>query len=290
MPIYYHDFDPWKAGADRIAAGMIAVNNARARNAQHMQEMQQRQPVLEAQAENYRAGAAYETSRTRGQDIENERQQSISAAMTEVVDKVRAGTITGPDGSVSMSPEAAQALSGAMALLAKSSTDLGGGIEHTIKGLNYTAEAGKERSNRVAMNDADNATDIKISDARNAALLEREKLYPSSSRNDNIRLQALKEEYGQVAAELRKLGDVDSTSPDVNKVNKLQKRRNYLARELGLSNETVMAPQAAPVAPQVAAPATAPTVSEAVLMTNPQGQTVKVPADKVEWAKANGYR
>lgn len=68
MPIYYHDFDPWRQAANRIADGMIAVHNAKNRQALAAQElgqrqslaeaeMAQKQPVYDAQTENYRAGA-----------------------------------------------------------------------------------------------------------------------------------------------------------------------------------------------------------------------------------------
>lgn len=68
MPIYYNDFDPWRSAAGRIADGMIAVNNAKARQALSAQEMAQReaisnreftqkQPLIDAQVESHRAGA-----------------------------------------------------------------------------------------------------------------------------------------------------------------------------------------------------------------------------------------
>lgn len=343
MPIYYHDFDPWKAGADRIAAGMIAVNNARARNALASQEMaqraslaeqerQQRQPVFDSQVESNRAGARRDNAAAaldEGLDAaykESEANGSLGQAFIDVGQKktdtpaIRSVLNTTMRASGNNPQRAIQSM-GEMFRI------------HAAAQGNARESAIYDNPSAVVNNDADNETRFKISESDIAARermnsadnVTRERMGFNVPAN-TVRMNAAGETIGTGLLNINRGNRVMSLHPDgaeeVAQGNPVQAPSGsnpytdtvkYLNRKIAdyitangkpnertkqadrdiyfdLQNELADALKKERKWGGRGASAAPSTAAEAMLMTNPDGKTVRVPADKVEWAKANGYR
>lgn len=152
MPQTYHDFNPFRQAAHNIASGMIMVQRNRALQQQRQQQMAMEAPLREAQTRSANSTADLNTEKAAGEKQKNNQQGFVNDHMREVLGRMEAGTQPNADGTVTMTPDAQQAISGALAVLAKNANDFGGGVERATKGMNYTAEQDKNRANAADMN------------------------------------------------------------------------------------------------------------------------------------------
>lgn len=260
MPQTYYDFDPWKRAADNIASGMVAVAQARNRKAMFDAEMQQRAPLVEAQTRNYNANAAkdeYSLERAKSND---EQDMLDAAELEKEVRKV--------GDRYEFTERGIQIFGRSIMRKSTGATDMTGGMENLLQGSNYEQLEQQKINKPVEMNEGTRLVDPRTGKTiavGNTKLNQGQSLFTpddtsvgynvqpsakgdpksaSTSREQSIRLQALKEEYIDTIRELRKAGTVTGQTDEATAMNynKLQKRRNELERLLGLSENNSLTP------------------------------------------------
>ena len=230
MPQTYHDFDPWRKAAENIASGMVQVQQAKFREQARQQEMLQRQPVLDAQAANYTAGAERDRAAA---GVDAEKARRLKFANDQVMDVMRrmeAGTKKLPNGRVELSEDAYKAAASLPVMLASDASDFGTAFKSVVQGANYTAEGDLNRQSREQMNsdrvqgklDQEQvkgefkinssfnlASGAKRYDADGNLIAANDKPAPQAktAQADVERLRAVREELRGVTADIRKLGD-----------------------------------------------------------------------------------
>lgn len=240
MPTY-HDFDPWRRANENIASGMAAVYSAKNRRAMWEQEQAMNAPLVAARTQALQADAEKTTFDTSDRKRKAALIENMGIQIQQEVQEL-------PDGSTVISPRGKQLLTRMQVEMGTGANDLGLGMLNSAKAFNYLGEQKAERKNKRQMNREDNAA------AMDRTMADINAPSKSTPQGESIRMQAKKEEYMLLT---RKIADAERTET----VLPLMKRRNQLARELGLAES---AP--APAATNSAAPAnsslTPPGVSE----------------------------
>lgn len=271
MPSTYHDFDPWRRAAENISQGLIAAQQARANAAMRQQEMQMRAPLLaaqtgaeQAQADHYRAQTGKVNQEVK---FAGDKQKFLQSIMPDI----EKGTMVNPDGSTTLSPEATKRMAGAIAFLAKDSSDLGSGFENFTQGANWNFNAKQERKNKRRMNQDDNAALLgraelgaEAAGERNAAsIASREKIAGQSqgvksSGVDTMRASALKSAYASIYS---KLADVAPGSKQEKRLQEKLAEIEAKMEKLAPAQNNRLTPPA-PSGNSGATPAAAPAAAE----------------------------
>lgn len=220
MPQTYHDFDPWRQAAQNIAQGMLAAQQARNRRALAEQEMQQRQPLIDAQTRNATASAIQTETET---SALNRREEAIKRFGPLLAKSIKQRD----DGIFEITPEGMEAFGQFSAEMSRDANDIANASRNLLGGANQSREKALDRTSREVMNDADNK-----------ALLARAELPSKNTPAERrIYLQTLANEMRDLRGKMDEMGPPTSKSKQVDVDQYFRWQREYNKRRKILMGE-----------------------------------------------------